>query len=161
VPQSLPPPLPAEALASAASRENHWQRWLLAPTTAVMVLGAVLWWFSRSKPDGIDAQARTKPEITTGIPSIQRPRPAPKIPVVQATAPEPQKTAATEPSNAEQLFNSMKLQGIFYRVTNPTALISGKSVGVGDHVNGVEVIEIGPTNVTLGLGTERKVLQLK
>ncbi len=55
----------------------------------------------------------------------------------------------------------IKLQGIFYNPQNPSAILDGRTVFLGDRVTGgFRVIAISPTNVTLGSATETNVLSL-
>jgi len=61
----------------------------------------------------------------------------------------------------DQGFDSVKLQGVFYRATKPLVLINGQTLGIGEIINGVEVIAIGPTNATLGFGKEQRVFNVK
>ena len=58
------------------------------------------------------------------------------------------------------MFPELKLQGIFYRLSNPSALISGKNVRVGDLVQGVKVIAIERASVTLEFKGERREMTL-
>ena len=54
----------------------------------------------------------------------------------------------------------MKLQGIFFNPRNPSALVSGQSVSLGDHVGGFRVVGISPVAVTLVSATATNVLSL-
>ncbi|MCD6049277.1 MAG: hypothetical protein K0Q55_680 [Verrucomicrobia bacterium] len=86
----------------------------------------------------------------------------PKTESVVAVAPTPQPPVAkVEPATPPQpVFPEVKLQGIFYRLNNPTALISSKNVHVGDLVMGAKVVAIERASVTLEFKGERKVLTL-
>jgi MSHA biogenesis protein MshK len=68
--------------------------------------------------------------------------------------------AATEelPTFAGHTF---KLQGIFYRLTNPSAVINSKSVFVGDTIANARVKAIDQQSVTLEYEGETKVLTLQ
>ncbi len=52
----------------------------------------------------------------------------------------------------------MKLTGIFFRKNNPLALISGKTVGVGDEINGIHVSKIEKDRVTVEWNGQTKEL---
>jgi cytoskeletal protein RodZ len=53
-----------------------------------------------------------------------------------------------------------KLQGIFYNPTRPTAIVSGKSVSVGDKVGELRVAAIDQESITLAGGGQTNVLTL-
>jgi len=57
-------------------------------------------------------------------------------------------------------FASVKLQGIFYGAKNPVAMINGETYGCGDRVNGVQILAITASGVTLSYEGAQKVLQL-
>jgi hypothetical protein len=63
---------------------------------------------------------------------------------------------ATLPAQQE-----LKLQGIFYRISNPTALINGKTVSAGEKVSGARVLKIERQEVTVELDGQTKVLTLQ
>ena len=55
----------------------------------------------------------------------------------------------------------LKLQGIFYRLNNSTALINGKTVGVGQIISGVRVLKIDRQSVTLEWSGQTNVLTME
>jgi hypothetical protein len=55
----------------------------------------------------------------------------------------------------------LKLQGIFYRRSNASALINGKTVFRGDAIAGGHVVDIEPQSVTVELAGEQKILRLR
>lgn len=57
-------------------------------------------------------------------------------------------------------FDGIHVQGIFYETVSPLAIINGKTVGVGDRLNGVKVVSIDQHSVTLALNGEQKVFKL-
>ena len=57
-------------------------------------------------------------------------------------------------------FPALKVQGIFYRARNPSAMINSKSVFVGDHVSGVTIVGITADSVTVEMNGTKKVLTL-
>ena len=65
--------------------------------------------------------------------------------------------AAPAPPSPPQL----KLQGIFYRLNNSTALINGKTVGVGQIISGVRVLKIDRQSVTLEWNGQTNVLTME
>lgn len=86
-------------------------------------------------------------------------------PAAPATpAPAPATTAGTaEPANATAPATgpTFRLQGIFYRNANPSAMVNGKSVFVGDRVSGARVRAIERDNVTLEFDGQLKTLTLE
>lgn len=100
------------------------------------------------------------PPITGAVPEMKaEPKTEPTVAAVPAPAPTPQPVVA-KPEPPKPVFPELKLQGIFYRLTNPSALISGKNVRVGDSVQGVKIIAIERASVTLDFKGERKTLSL-
>ncbi|HAV65151.1 MAG TPA: hypothetical protein DCY13_22615, partial [Verrucomicrobiales bacterium] len=78
--------------------------------------------------------------------------PAPAIPVAEP-APAPVPAPAAAPA-----FPPLKLQGIYYRLDSPSVMINGKTLWVGDVVDGVKVLRIERRDVTVQFGSEEKVL---
>lgn len=103
------------------------------------------------KPKPVDVAVVTPP---TPAPTQPEPRVEEKTTVTPAPAPTPVVAATPPPPKPE--FPTLKLQGIFYRRTNPSALISGKTVFVGEKVQGAKVIEIDRQSVTLEFQGEKK-----
>jgi len=56
---------------------------------------------------------------------------------------------------------SFKLQGIFYRPANPSAVVNSKTVFVGDRIANAKVKAIDHQSVTLDVAGETKVLTLQ
>ena len=81
--------------------------------------------------------------------------------IVAATPPEPtEPTVVLQPSRPVT-FPPLKLQGIFFRMENPSVLINNLTLFIGDQVAGVSVVQIQRTKVTLELNGARKELFLK
>jgi hypothetical protein len=107
--------------------------------------------------------APAAPATPAPVAVVPEMKPEPKAePVVAATpaAPVPQPVVA-KPEPPKPVFPELKLQGIFYRLTNPSALVSGKNVRVGDIVQGVKIVAIERASVTLEFKGERKTLTLE
>jgi hypothetical protein len=81
-------------------------------------------------------------------------------PVTPAPTPQPPVTKLEPVAPPKPVFPELKLQGIFYRLNNPSALISGKNVRVGDVVQGVKVTAIERASVTLEFKGERREMTL-
>ena len=52
------------------------------------------------------------------------------------------------------------MTGIFFRATNPLALINGKTVGVGEDVDGIRVTQIEKDRVTVEWNGKMKELKV-
>jgi hypothetical protein len=83
------------------------------------------------------------------------PKPVAPIHPVVETAPTiqpsamPIPAATPKPTAIPALPKLPKLQGIFYSPTAPTAILDGKTIGVGDQFGDYHVQQISPTAVTL------------
>lgn len=77
-----------------------------------------------------------------------------------ATAPPTNVVAAAAPLPPVQ-FPPLRLQSIFYRKTNPSVMINGRTFYVNDHVQGVQVAAIDPASVTLVLSGRTNILTLR
>ena len=99
--------------------------------------------------------------------------PRPKELVVAAAAPAPPPKKRAKPTNApppaaapsvktvpQKTFPAIRLQGISYRKTNPSALINGKTFFVGDHIGAAKIVAIEPFSATFEMDGEFKVVVL-
>jgi|HubBroStandDraft_1064217.scaffolds.fasta_scaffold88267_2 hypothetical protein len=91
--------------------------------------------------------------VMTSPPPVTAPAPTPALAPTPTPAPEPpaQPIEPAWPAN-------LKLTGIFFRKNNPLALISGKTVGVGDDINGIHVSKIEKDRVTVEWNGQMKEL---
>lgn len=84
--------------------------------------------------------------------------PTPKAPVVVVPAPKPLvavvEIAALKPAKP------VRIQGIVYDPVNPWAIISGKTVHVGDEVDGMKVSAISRDAITLAGNGQTKQLHV-
>lgn len=62
--------------------------------------------------------------------------------------------------NAAPPLPAFKLQGIFFNPGNPSAVVNGRTIYLGDRVNGFRLIAVSPVAVTLSNGAETNVLSL-
>ena len=58
-------------------------------------------------------------------------------------------------------FPQLRLQSIFYRPSNPSVMINGRTLYLDDEVQGVTVADIQPSSVTLVLSGHTNVLTLR
>jgi hypothetical protein len=104
----------------------------------------------------IRAEIPPPPTVAVSPPQVDAPIPAPAPVPTPAPAP-PAPAKPVEPAWPATL----KLTGIFFRETNPLALISGKTVGVGDEIDGIRVTKIENDRVTVEWNGKVKELKVK
>ncbi len=92
----------------------------------------------------VRAEVPPAPVVIPTPPPVVAPAPTPAA----APAPAPVVAAPAKPVEPAWPAN-LKLTGIFFRKTNPLALINGKTVGVGDEIDGIRVGKIESDRVTL------------
>lgn len=78
-------------------------------------------------------------------------------PTVSSTA---EKVSDAAEEIAAQPPPNLKLQGIYFRRTNPSAMINGRNVFVGDEVNGARLVQIDRTSVMIEINGRKQVLHL-
>lgn len=107
------------------------------------------------------APAQTKPAIAAAAPVAApavtaKPVSGPSVqPAASTSAPAPA-VAASAPAPLPEL----KLQAIVFRMKNPSALINGRHVEVGDDVSGVRIAEIQRTTVFIEWQGQKLPLRL-
>jgi hypothetical protein len=93
-------------------------------------------------------------EGTAVAESIVAAAPVPAPPIAAATpAPPP---AAVAPLS----FQELKLQAIYFRLKDPTALINGQTVAAGQTIGGAKVLAIQRTSVDVEIQGARKSLKM-
>jgi hypothetical protein len=107
--------------------------------------------------------AATAPE--TGASSGENPAAvtttAPVATVVTATpSGEVVSVAPAAPPVPKPEFPTLKLQGIFFRQSNPSVLINGKTLRTGERIEGVRIIKIERDNVTLEWSGQTRVVMM-
>ena len=106
--------------------------------------------------------------LNNPLPPTFQPRPGPTQPTdTETTTPATAPTTvagtgapATQPAGPRP-FPELKLQGIYYRLNNPSVMINGHTLEIGDLVEGVRVIQIERKEVTLELDGQKKALRLQ
>lgn len=149
----------AAPLSPAPSTEGKRPpNWLLVgfPVVLFLVCGIAGWliyegWRGKTEfpASGVTATARE---------SAVAPTPSNQLTTVIATNVSTN-SQATVP--AEPQFPALKLQGVFYRPGNPSAIINSKTVYRGQKIDDARVISIGKSNVTVEWKGERRVLTVK
>ena len=150
--QENPPPTPELAFrpVEPANEGQPGSPWLFIGAfvglVIIVVVGGLLVWAVTSKqgPD-MQAEARTVAEPVPAVVPAQ-----PVAPVVTNVQPE-----VVEPPKPE-----LRLQGIFFNPTRPSAVVNDRTVYVGDRISSLHVRAITPKAVILASGTETNVLSL-
>jgi cytoskeletal protein RodZ len=107
------------------------------------------------------------PVVVASSPQTSAPKPLaatahPPAPI--KTAPTPPATTtppATRTAQTQTQTNSIRLQSIFYRLRNPTVIINGKTLGVGDTLDGIKVVSIQRTSVEIVQNGKYRTLTLQ
>jgi hypothetical protein len=98
-------------------------------------------------PTSTGRPAPVAPSVATPAPDVATSTPAVPVPDPQPVGPRP--------------FPELKLQGIYYRLNDPSVMINGRTLENGDFVEDVKLIEIGRKEVTVELDGQQKVLRLQ
>jgi hypothetical protein len=80
-----------------------------------------------------------------------------KAPVTTAPTTTPKKVAAPTSTDPK----AIRLQSIFYRMRSPTVIINGKTLGIGDSVDGIKVVSIQRTSVEVVHNGKYRTLTLQ
>lgn len=119
---------------------------ILLPVCLVVVLGVAgffLWQCYSSYTRDLKVRANA---TATAAPVVTNP-PAAVVAPVPAVEPATNQPAVVETPKPDPI--TYRLQSIFYRPNNPTAVINGKMVYVGDRVGNVRVLTIEKDSVTI------------
>ncbi|MHC1764063.1 MAG: hypothetical protein AB9869_07135 [Verrucomicrobiia bacterium] len=148
-PQSLVPRMRTEA-ASKRSRAAEPQASAKAAVPARVVSNAV------AVP-----VASTKETVAEVRPPVAEP-PVERVDVrAPVAAPTPVKDVAPPVSESVPVAPEFKLQGIFYRISKASALIDGRTLFVGDEIDGAKVVLIERHSVRLVRDGRSIVLKLR
>lgn len=107
---------------------------------------------ARTKPNPPPVPAESRAP-STARETLVTPPPAPAVASSAASADPVAATVKVE-------FPNLKLQGIYYRLNNPSVLINGRTLFVGDRIEGARVVKIERQSVTLEVNGQQKVLEL-
>lgn len=108
-----------------------------------------------SPPPGV------RPSAPPMAPTVSTSRvPAGSAPVVANVPADSAATAAPDATHAEIEFPNLQLQGIFFRMKNPSVMINRRSLFVGDTIAGVRIVDIQRRTVTIEKDGQRKVLSM-
>ncbi|MCF7765217.1 MAG: hypothetical protein K9N62_16240 [Verrucomicrobia bacterium] len=107
-----------------------------------------------------DGVASATPEAPVVAARESQPAVVEAVASTETEAPPPEPVFDLQPARPVN-FPPLKLQGIFFRLHNPSVLINNRTLFIGSKVDGVTVTEIKRTKVVLELGGARKELFLK
>ena len=170
-----PAPRTNPAETAAGMRPIEYERpsrfpWAIVIAILVPVFALAIWFIVKgwqlSKTDRsgeLVARARMQPAPSTPDPAVvgfQVPQIVivsnPPAQVIYTSAPVAQVVEPEQPA-----FPSLKLQGLYWRPSRPSAVINSKTVYVGDRVEMARVTAIDKESVTVQWESETKVLTLR
>jgi HD-like signal output (HDOD) protein len=161
--EPIVPPLPVEIKRSRISPIN-----LLESAAAVVVCAGILFFWQHNYQSNtiVLAEPRLLNDTNATIAAT-----AATNAQVDQVAPEPKPEAVTAPTNAivenpapamvVSRFDSLKLEGIFVDAGSSKAILNGKTLSVGQSINGVLVEAIDSDGVTLACDGHEKVLKVR
>lgn len=140
---------------------------VLGLVVVVALGGAAIWYLVQKQNSNLRVEARP---AETVAPSEVAPV-APTLPTATSNPPlamapilidlgQHDTNTAIVSAPAEVSPPPLKLQGIFYNPRSPSAVVNGRTVYVGDRVNGFRVLAITPEAVQLANGAVTNVLSL-
>ncbi len=104
--------------------------------------------------------------VTSQPPAVVPPpaKPQAEPPVAVAVAPQPIVQHAAppqrDPNRPPPTFPALKIQAIYFRLSRPSAMVTGQTVFVGDTVDGVKVVRIDRQSVTFELDGYPKTIDM-
>jgi hypothetical protein len=164
-PQEPPPAEGAPPLRPAEHKPRPAWSLVVFPLLALVVFALAGWFLVK----GYYAAQQLKSPQTTVSARESQPEESPRETVVTnarppiveqvVAAPVTNPPAVTAESSPPSM-PAIKLQGIFYRPSRPSAMINSKTVFVGDRVGEVKILSISRETVTLEFEGQTKVLTL-
>ena len=135
---------------------SHWT--LVLGLVAALVVFAGGWFLVK----GWQAQRAAKLAQVKPIEAREVPPDEPKaIPEIKSASATNAVADTNAVEAAKPAFPVLKLQGVFYRLRNPSVVINKKTYLVGQQVEGAKVVAISRESVTVEWNGERKVLTLE
>jgi HD-like signal output (HDOD) protein len=161
--EPIVPPLPVETKRSRISPVNF----LETAAAVVICAGIFLFWQRNDQSNTVvlaaprilnDSNVTTAASDTTKA-QVDQAAPEPKSEAVTAST----KAVVENPAPAVVAsgFDSLKLEGIFVDAGSSKAILNGKTVSVGQRINGVLVEAIDSAGVTLACNGREKVLKVR
>jgi hypothetical protein len=137
----------------------YWRRGLAAPTAKPEPAAA-----PNTNNNPIARASRTLNAVDAANKEGENAADSFQAPARSATATARTRTAANaSPTGAAGAASAggPKLQGIFFSANNPSAIINGKSMKVGDEADGIKILEINKQSVRVQAGGEVRELMMK
>lgn len=130
-----------------------------------------------SASSGAPTVARPSATLQLTPPSGARPTaPSPSVATptaAKASPTPPSRTSAKAPTDAavslatgansagaKTKFPNLELQGIFFRLKNPSVMINRRALFVGDKISGIRIVDIQRRTVTIEKDGQRKMLSM-
>jgi cytoskeletal protein RodZ len=182
--EANPPATPPLEFRPVESGQNEGRRTslLLVGLSLVIVAivgmcGALVWYVSQKNGPTLQVEASSnqrQPSPVTNAPAQPAPKSKPPVMVVEpAVAPSvateiPQPAVVTNEPVVAAVVTAiealkpapLKLQGIFFNPKNPSAVVNGKTVYLGERIGGFFVLAMSPTSVTFANNATTNVLSL-
>jgi len=130
----------------------RWPLFVVPPLVAVVFAAGTFMVMRGWQGSRTVSAKETQVETASALPSttpVAAPAPKPEPPVTNAVAAVPAS------------FPDLKLQGVIWSPSRPSAVINGKSVFVGEKVERAVVTAIEQESVTVTLNGEERVLTLR
>lgn len=170
---------------SAAAKPSHLLPWaLLLVGVGAVGIAAALWFrggtpqqaaanptpaVAQPAPNPIQQATKTLQAVAArndeGLSSTTQPTVPPKTAPVVAKAPAPSPAPSPTPKKVAAATSTepkpIRLQSIFYRMKSPTVIINGKTLRIGDSVDGIKVVSIQRTSVEVVQNGKYRTLTLQ
>jgi putative nucleotidyltransferase with HDIG domain len=126
---------------------------------AILILGSV--WYSRSTPEkALGRESGTQDMARVDSPKAEKETEISMAKKEAINAPTNGASASIREPNTE-VFSGLKLQGIMYHGVSSSVLINGKTLHLGDQIDGARVFSVEPLQVTLEKDGMQHKLKLK
>ena len=135
-----------------------------APTTQYKTLPSTLTTVTSTPAAIAFPIQQTTPNTVTNTASFP-PKSTPKPVAATSSAPTTtmKSTASVTPpaTTATPQAKPIRLQSIFYRLKNPTVILNGKTLGVGETVDGIKIVSIQRTSIEIVQNGKYRTLTLQ
>jgi len=140
-------------------KKNHTAIWIAVVIMAGLIIGFVFRQLTRANKNATPNEVKAR-EIVPANPTPQQSAPTASTPNSVRHESSTQEVAAVPIIQQEEPRIVPKLQAVVFDPKHPSAIISGRSVFIGDKVNDLRVIAISQESVTLAGGGQTNVLVL-
>jgi hypothetical protein len=149
-------------------KKGHTKIWIALVIIAGLIIGFVFRQLTRETKTAIPNEVKAR-EVVPANPKPQQTAPGAQVPPAAATVSTPgsvghessaQSTSTVPVIQQEEPRIVPKLQAVVFDPRRPSAIISGRSVFIGDRVNDMRVVAISQESVTLAGNGLTNVLTL-